>query len=231
MALPILEANRYTCELPISKQEVEYRPFLVKEQKHLLIAGESEDPKVINKSVIDLIQACVYTEIDLKKIPISDVEYLFVQIRIKSAGETSTVTMPCTKCEERTQIEVDLSKLEMNMTVPEPHIKLNDKMGLYMTYPNMIGVDVNSNMGEAEQIFGLVASCIESIYDGDEVYTKDDMDPKELGEFVDSMNTDQFAELNEYMTNIPRLEHKLSFECETCNTHNETVLSGLTDFF
>ena len=95
----------------------------------------------------------------------------------------------------------------------------------------MIDVDVNSNVGEAEQIFGLVASCIESIYDGDEVYTKDDMDSKELGEFIDSMNTDQFAQLNEYMMNIPRLEHKLSFECTTCNTHNETVLSGLTDFF
>jgi hypothetical protein len=231
MALPILEATRYTCELPISKQEVEYRPFLVKEQKHLLIAGESEDSKVINKSVVDLIQSCVYTELDLKKIPISDVEYLFVQIRIKSAGETSSVTMPCEKCEERTPIEIDLSKLEMNMTIPDPHIKLTDTMGMYMTYPNMIDIDMKTTLSEAEQIFKVMSSCIESIYDGEEVYTRDDMDPKELEAFIDSMNTDQFAELNDYMTNIPRLEQKISFECNTCNTHNEAVLKGLSDFF
>ena len=144
MTLPTINTPTYELEIPSSKDKLTYRPFLVKEQKHLLIAGESEDSKVINKSVVDLIQSCVYTELDLKKIPISDVEYLFVQIRIKSAGETSSVTMPCEKCEERTPIEIDLSKLEMNMTIPDPHIKLTDTMGMYMTYPNMIDIDMKT---------------------------------------------------------------------------------------
>lgn len=231
MALPILEANRYTCELPITKKKVEYRAFLVKEQKHLLIAGESEDNTIINKSVVDLLQSCVYTDLNLKEIPISDVEYLFVQIRVKSVGETSDLLLSCTKCEEQNEQVIDLSKLEMNMTVPDPHIKLNETMGIYMTYPNMGDVDMNDNSSETEQVFKLMASCVESIYDGEEVYTKDDMDSKELSDFIDSMNTDQFSELNEYITNIPRLEHKLSYECKSCSTHNEVVLAGLSDFF
>lgn len=231
MALPKLEATRYTCELPITKQKIEYRAFLVKEQKHLLIAGESEDNRTINKSVIDLIEACVFTEINLQEIPISDVEYLFVQIRIKSAGETSNILMSCTKCEEQNEVIVDLREAKMNMDLPDPHIKLNDTMGMYMTYPSMIDVDMDDKMNETEQIFVLIASCVESIYDGEEVYTKDDMDPKELSEFIDSMNTDQFAILNEYITEIPRLEHTLSYECKNCGTHNEVKLTGLQDFF
>tara|TARA_R110002012_G_scaffold122507_6_gene272594 strand:+ start:13551 stop:14246 length:696 start_codon:yes stop_codon:yes gene_type:complete len=231
MALPILEANRYTCELPITKKKVEYRAFLVKEQKHLLIAGESEDNTIINRSVVDLLQSCVYTDLNLKEIPISDVEYLFVQIRVKSVGETSDLLLSCTKCEEQNEQVIDLSKLEMNMTVPDPHIKLNETMGLYMTYPSMGDVDMDDNSSETEQVFKLMASCVESIYDGEEVYTRDDMNPKELSAFIDSMNTDQFSELNEYITNIPRLEHKVSYECKSCGTHNEVVLAGLSDFF
>ena len=231
MALPILEANRYTCELPISKQKVEYRAFLVKEQKHLLIAGESENNTVINKSVVDLVQACVYSELDLKEIPITDVEYLFVQIRVKSVGETSDILLPCKKCEEQNEMTVDLSKLKMNMTVPDPHIKLTETMGMYMTYPSMIDVDMDDNMGETDQIFKMMASCIDKIYDGEEVYTKDDMNLKEVGDFIDSMNTDQFEQLNGYITNIPRLEHNAVYECKNCSTHNEVVLSGLNDFF
>jgi hypothetical protein len=231
MALPKLEATRYTCELPITKQKIEYRAFLVKEQKHLLIAGESEDTTIIQKSVIDLIGACVFTEIDLKKIPISDVEYLFVQIRIKSAGETSNILMSCTKCEEQNETVVDLRDVKMNMSLPEPHIKLNDTMGMYMTYPSMLDVDMDEKIPETEQVFMLMASCVESIYDGEEVYTKDDMDPKELGEFIDSMNTEQFAVLNEYITNVPRLEHDIVYDCKSCGTHNEVKLAGLQDFF
>ena len=231
MALPILEANRYTCELPITKKKVEYRAFLVKEQKHLLIAGESEDNTIINRSVVDLLQSCVYTDLNLKEIPISDVEYLFVQIRVKSVGETSDLLLSCTKCEEQNEQVIDLSKLEMNMTIPDPHIKLNETMGLYMTYPSMGDVDMDDNSSETEQVFKLMASCVESIYDGEEVYTRDDMNPKELSAFIDSMNTDQFSELNEYITNIPRLEHKVSYECKSCGAHNEVVLAGLSDFF
>ena len=231
MALPILEANRYTCELPITKKKVEYRAFSVKEQKHLLIAGESEDNTIINRSVVDLLQSCVYTDLNLKEIPISDVEYLFVQIRVKSVGETSDLLLSCTKCEEQNEQVIDLSKLEMNMTIPDPHIKLNETMGLYMTYPSMGDVDMDDNSSETEQVFKLMASCVESIYDGEEVYTRDDMNPKELSAFIDSMNTDQFSELNEYITNIPRLEHKVSYECKSCGAHNEVVLAGLSDFF
>ena len=95
----------------------------------------------------------------------------------------------------------------------------------------MRDIDMKTTLSVAEQIFKVMSSCIESIYDGEEVYTRDDMDPKELEAFIDSMNTDQFAELNDYMTNIPRLEQKISFECNTCNTHNEAVLKGLSDFF
>ncbi len=231
MALPKLEANRYTCELPISKQKVEYRAFLVKEQKHLLIAGESEDSTTISKSVMDLIEQCVLNDVNMRKAPISDVEFLFVQIRIKSAGETSDIQLKCEHCEELNTVSIPLDKLEMNMEIPDSHIKLGNGLGMNMTYPSMKDLELHDNMNETEQVFALIAACVESIYEGDEVYTRDDFNNNELKEFIDSMDIDQFTEVQNYMTNIPRLEHKVNFVCSHCQASNELVLSGLSDFF
>lgn len=232
MALPKLEATRYTCELPLSKKTVEYRPFLVKEQKHLLVAGESEDGEVITKSLIDLIESCTFGDFTISKTPMSDIEYLFLQIRIKSAGETSDIEIPCEKCEEPNPMKVDLSNVNMDTTnLPDPHIKLTDSMGMKLTYPSINIVNEDVQGSEPDQIFKIIAGSIESVYNGDEVFTADDWTEKEVNEFIDSFNIDQFNMIQQFLTDIPRIEETMEFSCVACGKANKKVLSGIQDFF
>ena len=232
MALPKLEATRYTCELPLSKKTVEYRPFLVKEQKHLLVAGESEDGKVITKSLIDLIESCTYGDLRVNKIPMADVEFLFLQIRIKSAGETSDVQLQCEKCEEPNPVSIDLTKVRMETeNLPDGHIKLSDTMGMNLVWPAIEQVNEDDKTTDSEQVFKIISGSIESVYNGDEVFTRDDWNEKEINEFIDSLNIDQFQLVQEFLTNIPRIEETIEFCCVACCADNKRVLSGIQDFF
>ena len=166
MALPKLEAVRYTTELPITKKKADFRPFLVKEQKVLLSALEGEDDKTIQSSMFDLIKACIYNEDEIKLdyLPLTDVEWLFVQIRIKSAGETADLLLGCDCQEEaRTQVQVDLRNLIIHEGSQEKTIELTEDIGINLSYPNIISLqntsaDINSN-----DMFNMLAACVESI--------------------------------------------------------------------
>ena len=233
MALPKLEANRYSCVLPISKKKVEYRPFLVKEQKVLLIAAESEESAEANSAMIDMIKSCVYNEkeIDLNHVPMMDLEYLFIQIRIKSAGETADIGIACTECEEVNQLEVDLRESKLEGKLPDPRLELNESMGLTLTYPSVGSIPEGSNPENTEDVFKMIGSCIETIYDGDEVFTRDDFNTKELMDFIDQFSVDQFEQLNEWFLDMPRFEQKINFVCSKCEVNQERVLQGVSDFF
>ena len=187
MALPKLEAVRYTTELPISKKKAEYRPFLVKEQKVLLVALESEEDITASNSLFDLIQSCVFNtdEIQLEHLPMTDVEWLFLQIRIKSAGETANILLSCDCHEEaQTPVIVDLRDCFVVEGESNPNIQLTDQIGINLQFPSLKtvqdgGTDINTN-----EMFNLIEACIESIYDGDEVHTRDDFNKKELIQIV-----------------------------------------------
>ncbi len=233
MALPKLEATRYTCVLPLSKKTIEYRPFLVKEQKHLLVAGESEDGEVISKSLLDLMRSCTYGDINIDILPMADIEYLFLQIRIKSAGETSDIQLPCEKCEEANEYSIDLSGLELDTSnLPDPHIKLNETMGIHLCYPSMMVAEGPTSKGsETDQLFAVIRGSIESVYNEEEVFTADDWNDKELNDFIDSFNNEQFALIQEFLTNIPRVKDSIEFNCMACGAMNKKELSGIQDFF
>jgi hypothetical protein len=234
MALPKLDAVRYTTELPVSKQKVDYRPFLVKEQKILLIAMESEDDTTIQTSILDLLQACVYNNEDIKlnTLPMADVEYLFLQIRIKSAGETADILLGCDCHEEvQTPITVDLRNAALNRTEVNNNINITDTIGIILTYPSLSSVknvsgDINTN-----EMFSMIEACIESIYDGDEVHTKDDFDSKELKEFIESLTTDQFEKVQKFFEDMPKLVNKITYNCIECDKYHERDLEGISDFF
>jgi len=234
MALPQLDAVRYTTELPVSKKKVDYRPFLVKEQKLLLIAMESEDDTTIQTSILDLLEACVYNneDINLNTLPMADVEYLFLQIRIKSAGETADILLPCDCHEEAmTPIQVDLRNAVLNRTEINNNINITDTIGIILTYPSLSSVknvsgDINTN-----EMFSMIEDCVESIYDGDEVHTKDDFDSKELKEFIESLTTDQFEKVQKFFEDMPRLVNKVTYNCNECDKYHERDLEGISDFF
>ena len=234
MTLPKLEAVRYTTKLPITNKKVEYRPFLVKEQKVLLIALESEETNQATSSMIELIRNCVFNLDQIGKLedlPMMDLEYLFVQIRIKSVGETVDVSIPCDKCEEITEVSIDLTEAAMSGKVPDPKIELVDGIGMTLSYPTMSNIQEDENLEQTEAVFNMIYNCIETIYNGDEVFTRDDIDRKELEEFLDQFTTDQFEKVQNYFMDMPRYSKKVNFICSKCETNNEKELVGVMDFF
>ncbi len=234
MTLPKLEAVHYTTELPITKKKVEYRPFLVKEQKVLLIALESEEEDQATSSMLELLRNCVFN-LDqigkLENLPMMDLEYLFVQVRIKSVGETVDVTIPCDKCEETTEVTIDLSEAELSGEVPDPKIELLDGIGMTLSYPTMATVSEEDSKDQTTAVFNMIYNSIETIYSGDEVFTRDDIDRKELEEFLDQFTTEQFEKVQNYFMNMPRYSKTVNFVCSKCEANNEKELIGVMDFF
>ena len=235
MGLPKLEVARYTTELPITKKKVEYRPFLVKEQKVLLIAIESEETDQATASLIDLLKNCILN-LDkigrLEDLPMMDLEYLFVQIRIKSVGETVDVSIPCEKCADTTELTIDLTEASISGEIPDPKIELLDGIGMVLSYPTFAMVqDTDAELESTETVFNMICNSIETVYSGDEVFTRDDMDRKDVEEFLDQFTTEQFQKVQNYFMNMPRYSKKVDFICSKCETNNEKELSGVMDFF
>ena len=233
MALPVLESNRYFSDLPVSKEKVEYRPFLVKEQKILLTALESEDSQQINTSILDLLRNCVLNEVDFDKLPVSDIEYLFLQLRIKSVGETSEIGLACANCEELNQQVIQLEDINVDGEIKEDVINLSENISIKFRHPSFKDIPTGINEGEAsiDNIFTVMKNCVEMITHGDEVFTQDDFDHKELQEFFEQMNTEQFEKIQDFFMDVPRVKYKINFVCKKCGHENERELVGIQDFF
>tara|TARA_Y100001973_G_C5168336_1_gene317511 strand:+ start:171 stop:875 length:705 start_codon:yes stop_codon:yes gene_type:complete len=233
MALPILESNRYFCDLPVSKEKIEYRPFLVKEQKILLTALESEDMNEVNHSILDLLRNCVLNEVNFDKLPISDIEYLFIQLRIKSVGETSDIKLACQNCEEFNDIVVNLDEISLDGEIKDGVINLTDSVSIKFRAPSFkdLPTDTNVDNADIESIFEIMRNCVECITQGEEVFTHDDFNHNELQEFFDNLNTDQFTEIQQFFVDIPRVKSVVNFNCSKCDHQNERELAGLQDFF
>ena len=208
MVLPILETPMHSCVLPSSNERIEFRPFLVGEQKLLMIAQESDDQNSQVREMIRLINACC-DDITAEKLPTIDLEYLFLQIRIKSIGETSDISMQCTKCETENEVTVDLEASEVKREKEVSNIvKLTDDIALELQYPNyeaMEGLDISKEETGTKDAFVLINRCITSVISGDEVHTRDDFSNKELSKFIDSMSLDMLEGVQEYLSSAPSL--------------------------
>ena len=234
MALPILETPMHSCVLPSSNKRIDFRPFLVGEQKILMIAQESDDQNTQIREMIRLINACC-DDITAEKLPTIDLEYLFLQIRIKSVGETSDITMKCDKCETENEVTVDLEAAEVKREKEVSNIvKLTDDISIelqFATYEAMKGLDITTEETNTKEAFTLMERCIVAIVQGDEVYTKDDFTEKELTKFMDSMSLDMFEGVQEYLASAPTLSLTAEFKCKTCENQQQTVIEGIGNFF
>lgn len=234
MPLPILETSKYTTVVPSTKETIEFRPFLVKEEKILLLAQESDDSSQIIGALKQVIKVCTFNEIDPNKLTTYDLEYIFLQLRAKSVGETSEVMLKCRECEAENPIEVNLS----DITVKFPEEELSNKIELTDT----VGIILRPiSIGKSEELSKLsatedaltrsIAACIESIYDSNGVYIADDTSEKEMGQFIDSLTHDQLHKIQHYVENQPELKEVLKFKCKKCGHNNEFTVSGLSSFF
>ncbi len=236
MALPVLTIPTYELEVPSTDEKIKYRPFLVKEEKILLIALESGENEDIVQAVKTIVDECTFNKLNLGKMPIFDVEYIFLQIRAKSVGEVSDLKLLCPDDGETyAKVEVDLT--EVLVQVDEGHtnkIELTDEMGIIMQYPNidsMVGVGITDI--NASNMLDIISTCIEQIYDkgGEEVYDSKDSTKKELVEFIEQLNTKQFAEVQKFFDTMPKLKHTVTVKNPKTKKESEVILTGLNDFF
>jgi len=234
MALPKLnDQPKYDIVVPSSQIKVRYRPYLVKEEKVLMLAMESKDSKKALGAIVDTIDACVQDDLDTSSLTTFDVEYLFTQIRSKSVGETSEINLQCAECNKDIPISIPLS--DITVTMPKEKldvIKLTDDIQLKMRYPayNEI-LEMDQEAGGPNESFKIVSKCIESVQTNEENISLKDESEEEIQSFIDSLTTEQFGKIREFLESIPKLEHKLTVECPHCNHTEERILAGINNFF
>jgi hypothetical protein len=238
MALPVQNTPIYTTEIPSTKEAIKFRPFLVKEQKSLLLAQQSDDINVMADTLKDVIRLCVQSPIDVNKLAIFDIEYIFSQIRAKSVGENVELIFSCDVCADEkatVKVSIDLTKLKVETdSTHEPKIHLFNDVGIVMKYPSInvlnalekYGVDV-----EVDLVFDIVCQCIDYIYDNNEVYHAHEQTKEELVTFVNNLTTEQFGKIETFFETMPKLRQKVNYTCPMCSREHNKVLEGLNSFF
>ncbi len=236
MALPQIALPTYELELPSNGKKVKYRPFVVKEEKLLLLALDSKDDKEIERAIKNLLKSCIQSRIKVDDLPIFDLEYLFLNIRAVSVGEDIEMNITC-RDDEKTQVKYNFNIAEVRIYRPEGHtnkIKLSDEMGLVMKYPgfdqfvsgSIVGSDVTP-----EGVIEVIADCIDQIYDGEEVYDSTTTTRKEFIQFVEGLTNKQFEDVQDFFESAPRLEHRFKITNPNTGIENEYVIRGLQNFF
>jgi hypothetical protein len=240
MALPIMATPTYSLVIPSSGVSVKYRPFLVKEEKALLIAQQSEDINVMVDSLKGVIKSCVMDKIDVDKLAIFDIEYIFTQIRAKSVGEIVELLFPCDvdhgddNDKAKIKISIDISKLEVEK--PEGHtnkIELFDDVGIVMKYPSMkvLARLEQLDTENIDAIFDVIADCIDIIYQGDDLHYASEQSKEELLQFLGNLTTEQFKNLQTFFTTMPKIRKVVEYDCPICGKHHTAALEGMQSFF
>ena len=238
MPLPKIATPKYDLELPSTGETIQYRPFLVKEEKLLVLAMESEDTKQITTAIKSVLKNCIQTRgIKVETLPTFDIEYLFLNIRGKSVGEEVEVSVIAPDDGE-TEVKLTIGLDEIEVKKNDDHtkqIKLDDTLMMEMKYPSLEQF-ISSNFdfaekNQMEQSFDLIASCIDKVYSEEEVWAADDFTKKEVKEFLEQMNSNQFKQIESFFETMPKLTHTVKFKNPKTKKENEIVLEGLSSFF
>ena len=236
MALPQVVLPTYELEVPSNGKKLKYRPFVVKEEKILLLALESEDDKEIEKTVKSLLKNCIQTRVKLEDLAMFDLEYIFLQIRAVSVGEIVEMQVTC-RDDEKTQVKYFMNLTEVSVNKPEGHdpkIMLTDEMGVIMRYPAWNEFISGSIMGKTpttDGVLEIIADCIDQIFDGEDVYDSSTTTKKEFVQFVEGLTNEQFESIQKFFESIPRLEHRFTVTNPETGVDSEFLITGLSNFF
>ena len=234
MSLPKLNnVPKYKITVPSTNQEITFRPFLVKEEKILLIALESQDPKQIADAITDTVTSCIFEEINKKDLKSYDIEFLFLKIRAKSVGETSKLVFKCESCETENEVSVNIDDIKLEVKQTDNVVKIADNIHVEMKHPTFESISRNEKLtteSPTTQVFGLIQESISAVLTEDERIDLKDTSNEEFQEFIESMTQEQFGKIREYIESIPRLSHKVGFTCINCQTKNNITLEGLQSF-
>jgi hypothetical protein len=240
MPLPKIDTPIYDLVLPLSKKEIRFRPFLVKEQKNLLMAMESNDKESIEKNVKQVLINCTVTEsIDIEKLPVVDVEYYFLNLRARSVGEVIENRYRCDnevnneKCGNLMDVKLNILEIKVE-GVKENNdiIQLTDKVSMKLRYPEFSFLKKVSKLENVSDVaFEMIADCVEYVYDGEQFYYAKEISSKEMVEFIESLNQTQFTKIEEFFANLPKLEKKIDMKCSRCGFEHRLDVEGLESFF
>ena len=241
MPLPKINTPTYELTLPSNRKKVKYRPFLVREEKILVLALESEDQKQITDAIIQIIGDCLITKnIDVTKLPTFDIEYLFLNVRSKSVGETVEVNVTCPD-DGKTKVETSINIDDIKVVKDKDHkliVQLDDKYSMKLKYPsldqfieNNFDFEMAAPNESVSAAMSMLSSCIDMIYDEEESWDASESTKEELDEFIDQLNTKQFQQVEEFFRTMPKLSHKLKVTNPQTGVESEVVLEGLASFF
>lgn len=241
MALPKLDVPTYEIELPLSKKKLKYRPFLVKEQKTLLMAMESSDADTVHNTIKDILNNCTITEdVDIDSLPIIDVEYFFINLRAKSVGEVVEARYKCNNevdgknCGNIMETNINLQNIKVTKSDVDPEIKITENIFIKMRYPQFGVVKDSLKYDNLNDItFSMIANSIEYIYDNTEeqFYYANETTPEELMEFVEGMNQEQFSRVENFFNSMPELKEVVDIKCSKCGFEHKIQVQGLENFF
>ena len=236
MALPKLTTPTYELEIPSTDEKIKYRPFLVKEEKILMMAMESKNVSEVVRAVKDIVSECTFNKVNIDLMPMFDVEYIFLNIRSKSVGEVSKLKILCPD-DKKTYADVELDLNKVNVQVGEDHtnkIELGNGMGMIMKYPS---IDSFKDSGirdiNASNMLEVISTCILQIFEeeGKKVYDPKDQTKKELTDFIEQLNTKQFKDVQKFFDTMPKLKHEITVKNPKTKIESKITLSGLTDFY
>jgi hypothetical protein len=238
MALPrVNETLNFSMKIPSTGERVKYRPYLVKEEKVLLQAFESGDLQTCLEAMVDTLESCIdeRKKVNVASLATFDIEYMFTQVRSKSVGETSSILVKCTECEEQNPYEVDLESLEVEIGDKDVMIQVTEEIAVEMKYPtyeSLLSGDVDKLRGEdTDTALQMIAGSIKTVYTEDEAIDCADQPIEEMVEFVSSMTATQLQSLSKFLEDMPTVRHEAKFVCEKCGAENNLELKGLADFF
>lgn len=232
MSLPNLGIPKYQIIIPSTKKVTSFRPFLVKEQKVLYMALESQDDKQVLGAMCNIIKACVDNIPNPETMPIFDLEYMFTKIRSKSVGEIIDLKSKCPQCEKYNDIAVNLEEVEVQFPPNISNkIMLTEKVGLVLRYPRITDVQIDMTTMNVEEVLKFIISSVESVFDEDNVYTRKDFNEEEITKFVESMTNTQFELIGKFYLNMPQLKKDVQCKCLSCGNEFQASFRGLQDFF
>lgn len=233
MALPKLNSPTYELVLPSTGEKIKFRPFIVREQKTLLIAQESNDDRMIADAIGQIVNSCTFGKVDPKTSPLFDIEFLFLRIRGKSVGETATLMVTCPDDEEtEVKVKINIEDINVHMTADHTNeIQLNDEIKLYMRYPVLADMRDTILDGKlTDKVFNILNTCIEKIEWGETIYNKTDITKKEIDEFIDSMSNEMLDNILYFFDTSPKLRHVVQITNPKTNVKSEVSLEGLQNF-
>ena len=243
MALPKVSTPTYELIVPSTGEKVSYRPFLVKEEKTLLMAAEDQNISTITKAMRDIISTCTEGEVDLKNLAPYDIEYIFLQLRGKSVGDVITLNLKkpeSIECEEpecpgSTEIKIDIDDIKIDTSsIVDSKIQLTEDIGIKLGFPQLDSVQKYTTKGGGmtpDGVFKMINDCIEYIWEGKEIYKAKDSTKKELNDFIESLNSVQFNKIRNFFESMPRLRHEITWTCSKCDKSAPLLLEGIDSFF